>query len=184
MTLRIDEPLEALASPTEAAAAGTAAALAGALAAAVVAKAARVSERHTVSAQALALQQRLLRLADDDAAALGPARAALSRTRDAEGDERLDFQLGALLRAALTVPYAIGEACADVAQLAGDERDAVAPDFRADLAGAASVAAGAAQAASQLVAVNLAATPEDVEVVGARAFASRAAAVVAMFDAD
>jgi len=180
--LEIDDALATLGSPAHAAAGGSGAALAGALAASVVAKAARVSARAGSAAQAVALEDRLLRFAEADAAVLGEARAALGR-RDPEddGDERRDFALGTALRRALLVPCSIGEACADVAELAAEERETVAADYRADLAAAAAIAAGAAHAAAHLVAVNLIATPDDADVVAARRFAARATAVAGLF---
>lgn len=175
------DALAILESPAHAAAGGSGAALAGALAAAVVAKAARLSERPGAAAQAVSLQERLMRFADADATALREARAALAR-REPEGvGPQRDFELGSLLRRAMIVPCSIGEACADIAELAAEERETVAPDQRADLAAAASIAAGAAQAAAHLVVVNLVAMPDDVEVAEARRFAARAADIAALF---
>ena len=180
-SLEIDGALATLGSPAHAAAGGSGAALAGAVAAAVVAKAARVSERPGSAAQAMSLQARLLRFAEIDAAVLAEARAELAhRVSEGPGSGR-DFELGVALRRALAVPCSIGEACADVAQLAADERESVADDHRADLAAAAAMAAGAAHAAAHLVAVNLVAMPDDAEVVAARRFSARAAAVAGLF---
>ncbi|HTR33758.1 MAG TPA: cyclodeaminase/cyclohydrolase family protein [Gaiellaceae bacterium] len=183
--LEIDEALATLGSPAHAAAGGSGAALAGALAASVVAKAARISARAGSAAQAVALEDRLLRFAEADAAVLGEARAALEqhRSEEPEGDSRRDYELGTALRRALLVPCSIGEACADVAELAAEERETVAPDYRADLAAAAAIAAGAAHAAAHLVSVNLIATPDDADVVAARRFAARATAVAGLFGA-
>ena len=181
-TIDIDAALAELGAADRSAAAGTGAAFAGALAAAVVAKAARVSERGGTAAQAVSLQRRLLRYGDADAKVLAEARAALARSRSETADARRDFELGTVLRRALAVPCSIGEACADVAELAADERETVVPDFRADLAAAAAVAAGAARAAAHLVEVNLVATPDDPEVIAARRFTARAAAVAATFE--
>jgi formiminotetrahydrofolate cyclodeaminase len=179
--LEIAAALEQLGSPSQPAAAGSAAALAGAIAAAVVAKATRASERPTASSQALLLRDRLLRLAASDASALAEAREALAGRTPEGGDERRDFRLGRVLRQALAVPLRIGETCADVALLAAGEREWVQPDYQPDLAAAAAIAAGAAQGAAHLVAVNLAATPEDPEVLAARRFASSADDVVRLF---
>jgi methenyltetrahydrofolate cyclohydrolase len=178
--LGIDEALGALGSVERAAAAGTAAAFAGALAAAVVAKTARASERGASAAQAVALQRRLCRLAESDAEVLGQARATFAEGASASG-ERRDFELGRALRLALAVPLEIGEACADVAVLAADERASAVPDHVADLAAAASIAAGAAGGAARLVVVNLAAAPDGPEVTTARRVAARAADVAASF---
>ena len=176
--LEIEGVLETLGSPAHAAASGSAAALAGALAAAVVAKAARASERPGAAAQALLLQHRLAELAERDAKALSAARTLL-----ATGAGGCDFELGEALRMAMSIPASIGTACADVAILAAGERDSVLPDHRPDLEAAAALAAGAARAAAHLVAVNLAATPDDHDVVSSRAAATAAADVVAAFGA-
>jgi len=174
-SLGIEGVLETLGSPGCVPAAGSAAALAGALAAAVVAKAARASDRAGTAAQAVLLQRRLTMLAEHDADALAEARRLLSA-----GDGH-DVELGRALRHAMSVPGAIGATCADVAVLAGEERDAVLPDHRPDLEAAAALAAGAAHAAAHLVAVNLAATPDDDAVTASRAAAAAATHVVAGF---
>jgi formiminotetrahydrofolate cyclodeaminase len=176
--LEIEGVLEALGSPAHAAASGSAAALSGALAAAVVAKAARASERPGAAAQAALLERRLAALAERDARALGAARTLL-----ASGAGGCDFELGEALRAAMAIPATIAVACSDVAQLAAGEHDTVHADHRPDLVAAAALAAGAAHAAAQLVAVNLAATPDDPDVVCSRAAATTAADVVAAFGA-
>lgn len=175
--LEVEGALEALGSPDESPASGSAAALAGALAAAVVVKAARASSRAGAAAQALLLQQRLARSAVEDAEALGEARTLLA---GAAGD---DFRLGGALVRAMAIPAAIASDCADVAQLASAEREHVLGDFRPDLQAAAALAAGAAQAAAHLVAVNLAATPADERVEASSAAATVAADVVAEFGA-
>jgi formiminotetrahydrofolate cyclodeaminase len=122
------------------------------------------------------LQQRLAHLAETDAAALSAARRLL-----ASGAGGCDFELGKALRQAMAIPASIGATCADVAALAAEERKSVVPDHRPDLEAAAALAAGAARAAAQLVAVNLAATPDDPEVVASRASAVSASDIVAGF---
>ncbi len=174
--------LAALGSIDHAAAAGSAAALTGAVAAAIVCKAARASARSAAAAQAVALQERLLQLADTDAEALSAARAALAARDPAQAGERRDFALGQALRRAAEVPRSIAETCTDVAQLAAAERDEVVPDFAADVGAAAILAAGAAHAASTLVAVNLLAHDHEDDVVAAREAAETAAEVVAELD--
>ncbi len=171
--------LAALGSAEHPAAAGTAAALTGAVAAMIVRKAARASARSASAAQANALLDRLLGLAQADAAALGAARTALGgRAAPGAGRQR-DFELGQTLRKAADVPRAIGETCADVAQLAAAEREAVQPDFAPDVAAAAVLAAGAAQAAATLVAVNLLADANEDDLRAARRAAAVAAEIVA-----
>jgi formiminotetrahydrofolate cyclodeaminase len=177
--LSADEVIAALGSVDEPAAAGSAAALTGALAAAIVCKAARAASRPASAAQAISLQDRLLRLARADAEVLGDARTALqSRDGPAQGGPR-DFALGQALRNASVVPTGIAETCADVAQLAASEHGSVEPDFTADVAAAAILAAGAARAAASLVAVNLLAHDNEADVVAARRAATTAAEVVA-----
>ena len=176
--LEIEGVLAALGSPANAAASGSAAALSGALAAAVVAKAARASNRPGAAAQAALLEQRLAELAELDAKALAAARTLL-----ATGAGGCDYELGEALRKAMSIPASIGATCADVALLAAGERNSVLPDHRPDLEAAAALAAGAAHAAAQLVAVNLTATPDDPDVVASRAAARTAADVVAAFGA-
>jgi formiminotetrahydrofolate cyclodeaminase len=176
--LEIEGVLAALGSPAHAAASGSAAALAGALAAAVVAKAARASERPGAAAQAALLERRLVELAERDARALRAARTLLGTSAGG-----CDFELGEALRNAMSIPASIAASCADVAVLAAGERDTVLPDHRPDLQASAALAAGAAHAAAQLVAVNLAASPDDPEVVSSQTAAGAAADVVAAFGA-
>ena len=174
--LEIEGVLEALGSPAHAAASGSAAALSGALAAAVVAKAARASERPGAAAQASSLEKRLSKLATRDAAALRAARKLLAAAAGG-----CDFELGKALHEAMSVPASIAAACADVVALAAGERPTVAPDHRPDLEAAATLAAGAAHAAAQLVAVNLAAAPGDPNVVSSRESAATSSEIVAGF---
>ena len=169
-----------LGSADHPAASGSAAALAGALAAAIVCKAGRASARPASAAQATKLQERLLRLARVDAEALSAARAALDERVAPGAGERRDFALGQALRRASEIPRAIAETCTDVAQLATGEREDVHPDFAADVTAAAFLAAGAAQAASSLVAVNLLARENEGDVVAAREAAQTAAQIVAL----
>lgn len=171
--------LAALGSIDHPAAAGSAAGLTGAVAAAIVCKAARAASRPASAAQAVALQGRLLRLARTDADVLATARTALAAPAGPEAGQRRDFALGRALRNASEVPRAIAETCADVAQLAAAEREAVQPDFAADVTAAAILAAGAAHAASSLVAVNLLAGENEDDVLAARRAATIAAEVVA-----
>lgn len=176
--LSADEVIAALGSVDEPAAAGSAAALSGAFAAAIVCKAARASGRSASAAQAISLQDRLLRLARADAEVLAEARAALRSRDQPEPGERRDFALGQALRNASVVPTGIAETCADVAQLAAAEHGSVEPDFSADVTAAAILAAGAAQAAASLVAVNLLASDNEGDVAAARRAAATAAEVV------
>jgi formiminotetrahydrofolate cyclodeaminase len=170
--------LATLASTETSAAAGSAAALCGAAAAAVVIKASKASSRHGEAAQAVALRDRLMRLAGVDAVALGLARAALASAGSDTPSEQRDFRLGRAVRLASVAPCEIAEACADVAMLAGGESEQVAGDLRPDAVAAAHIAAGAAGAAAHLVSINLVLQEEDEEAVRARRAARAAAEVV------
>jgi formiminotetrahydrofolate cyclodeaminase len=136
---------------------GSAAAIATTMAAGLVRLVARVShewdEAPGIAAQAAALGDRALVLADDDHRAYAHALEQLrSPDRDAS--------LGIALRRAAEVPLRIAEAAADVAALAAlaarDGADAV----RADAWAAATLAEAASVAAAQLVQVNLSTRPD------------------------
>lgn len=137
---------------------GSAAALATAMAAGLVRLVARVSrdweEAPGIAAQAAALGDRSLALADDDHRAYA---AAVEQLRAPDRDAAL----GRALRRAAEVPLAIAETAADVAALAAlaarDGADAV----RGDAWAAAALAEAASVAAARLVGVNLATQPDD-----------------------
>jgi formiminotetrahydrofolate cyclodeaminase len=172
--------LAALSAYDSAPAGGSAAAVVAAVAAAVVAKAARRSENRGAATQALALTDRLTKLAALDAdvfaAALAALREATGRGElEASGSESRDFQLGRTLDEAAAVPLAIAEAAADVALLAAEVARAEGSELREDAAAAAQLAAGAARAAAHLVSINLASRPE----IQAKARAAVAAAAAA-----
>ena len=137
---------------------GSAAALATAMASGLVRLVARVShdwdEAPGIAAQAAALGDRSLVLADDDHLAYAHA---LDQLRAPERDAAL----GMALRRAAEVPLQIAETAADVAALAAlaarDGADAV----RGDAWAAATLAEAASTAAARLVHVNLATRPAD-----------------------
>jgi formiminotetrahydrofolate cyclodeaminase len=148
---------DALAEAGPGPAGGSAAAIATTMAAGLVRLVARVShewdEAPGIAAQAAALGDRALVLADDDHRAYAHALEQLrSPDRDAS--------LGIALRRAAEVPLRIAEAAADVAALAAlaarDGADAV----RADAWAAATLAEAASVAAAQLVQVNLSTRPD------------------------
>jgi formiminotetrahydrofolate cyclodeaminase len=152
-------------------------ALAGPLAASVVERvAALVAElAHEFcddagAAQAESLRLRAAALVQADSSAY--AQASL-RLIDRDGH---DFELGRALDEAAVVPLRIAETAADVAELAAALVDRVVPEARADLAGAALLAEGAARAASHLVEVNLAVSTSDERLRRARAAADAAGA--------
>lgn len=137
---------------------GSAAALAATMAAGLVRLVARVSDDWAdapgVAAQASALGDRALALADDDHRVYALAMAQLS------SPER-DTALGAALRRAAEVPLQIAETAADVAILASLAAEEGSETVRADAWAAAALAEAATVSAARLVHVNLATRRED-----------------------
>jgi formiminotetrahydrofolate cyclodeaminase len=176
--LSVDELLDEIAGPSPLPGGGPVAALVAAMAAALVAMGARLSsdweDTPGIAAQARSLRERLARLAHDDAdvyaAVLG------IRREPASGDPRArDWKLGEAYGRAADLPVAIADAAADVAELAAEVASRGDQAFRADVAGAALLAAAAARAAANLVAVNLAMTEDDERPARAAAYADAAA---------
>ncbi len=151
---------------------GSAAALATAMAAGLVRLVARVShdweDAPGIAAQAAALGERALQLADDDHHAYAHAVEQL------RAPER-DAALGRALRRAAEVPLQISEAAADVTTLAAIAARDGADTVRGDAWAAAPRAAAASAAAARLVHVNLAMRPDDELCVRADAAAGAAA---------
>ena len=149
---------ELLAQPGPGPAGGSAAALATTMAAGLVRLVARVSpdwdEAPGIAAQAAALGDRALLLADDDHRVYARALAQL-------GAPDRDAALGEALRHAARVPLEIAETAADVATLAALAAREGAETVRGDAWAAATLAEAAATAASRLVRVNLATRPDD-----------------------
>ncbi len=137
---------------------GTAAALATTMAAGLVRLVARVSESWSdapgVAAQASALGDRSLALADDDHRVYARAMVELA----APGR---DANLGAALRRAAEVPLQIAETAADVTMLAALAAHEGSETVRADAWAAAALAEAATVSAARLVHVNLATRPDD-----------------------
>jgi len=137
---------------------GSAAALAATMAAGLVRLVARVSgdwaDAPGVAAQASALGDRALALADDDHRVYARAMAELA------SPER-DTALGAALRRAAEVPLQIAETAADVAILASLAAEEGSETVRADAWAAAALAEAATVSAAKLVHVNLATRRED-----------------------
>jgi len=137
---------------------GSAAALAATMAAGLVRLVARVSgdwpDAPGVAAQASALGDRALALADDDHRAYARAMAELAATSR-------DATLGATLRRAAEVPLHIAETAADVTLLAALAARDGSATVRADAWAAAALAEAAAASAARLVHVNLATRPDD-----------------------
>jgi formiminotetrahydrofolate cyclodeaminase len=137
---------------------GSAAALTTTMAAGLVRLVARVSrdweDGPGIAAQAAALGDRSLLLADDDHRAYA---AAVEQLRAPDRDAAL----GRALRRAAEVPLAIAETAADVAALAALAARDGADTVRADAWAAATLAEAASVAAARLVQVNLATQPDD-----------------------
>jgi len=137
---------------------GSAAALATTMASGLVRLVARVShdweEAPGIAAQAAALGDRSLALADEDHLAYAHALEQL-RAPDR------DATLGRALRRAAEVPLRISETAADVAALAALAAREGADTVRGDAWAAAALAEAASVAAARLVHVNLATRPDD-----------------------
>lgn len=162
-SLGVDELLGALGAPAPSPCGGSAAAVAASMAAALVGLVARASpdwpDGPGVAAQAAALQERLLALADADAEAF--ARVLEELREPAAAGRARDNRIGRALARAADAPLAIAEAAADVAALAAlaaaEGRAAVRPDALVGW----ELAAAAVRGAAHLVDVNLATLPGD-----------------------
>lgn len=147
-----------LADPGPGPAGGSAAALTTTIAAGLVRLVARVSsdwdDAPGVAAQAAALGDRSLLLADDDHRAYAEALEQL-------GAPSHDATLGKALRRAAQVPLEIAETAADVGTLAALAAREGAAVVRGDAWAAATLAEAASSAAARLVHVNLATRPDD-----------------------
>ncbi len=136
---------------------GSAAAIATTMASGLVRLVARVShdweEAPGIAAQAAALGDRALLLADEDHRVYAHA---LEQLRAPERDAAL----GRALRRAAEVPLRIAETAADVAALAALAARDGAPSVRGDAWTAATLAEAAGVAAAQLVHVNLSIQPD------------------------
>jgi len=168
-----------VASDTLAPGAGSVAALTAALAAAISecvallsAEAAGDAERAV--AKATEQRERLVLLADANAAAYEEATRSLAR--DAPDDAVRDARLGSDLALAAYTPLSIAEVAADAAELAAILAVGASPDARADAVVAACLAEGAAQGAAHLVRINLGMSPDDDRIGTAQDHAERAAA--------
>lgn len=143
---------------------GSVAAVATACAAALIAKVARAStdwaEGAAVAAQAESLRDRAERLLNTVSEGYEAALRAREETSGEPGPRR-DFALGQAYARAAEPPLELARAAADVAQLAAFVAASGDPAYHADAAVAALVAAGAAEAAAELVAVNLTTSPND-----------------------
>jgi methenyltetrahydrofolate cyclohydrolase len=161
--------LEELAAPREVPGAGTALAVALATAAAVVQMAARLSpeswtDAAGVAAQAEALRERAVLLADEDAEAYRRALEARAAADATAKPEQRDWALGRITAAAAEPPLALARLAADLAELCAAAGSRVELRVHADVAAAATLAAAVARGARELVAANLTALPGDMRV--------------------
>jgi methenyltetrahydrofolate cyclohydrolase len=179
LDMRVGEFLDELAAARPAPGGGSAAALAVAFAAALGAMTAELSVRHLAEAPGLAAQARgLLRraapLAQADADAYAGVLAARRAPGQPAGRER-EKRVSAALERATEVPMQVAELGDRVAALAAVIAGRGNPAVRGDALTAGRLAAAAAQAASALVRINLADTPDDPRPVRAMRLAARAA---------
>ena len=168
-----------VASDTLAPGAGSVAALTAALAAAIsecvaLLSAEAASDAERAVAKATEQRERLVLLADANAAAYREATRSLAR--DAPDDAVRDARLGSDLALAAYTPLSIAEVAADTAELAAILAVGASPDVRADAVVAACLAEGAAQGAAHLVRINLGMSPDDDRIGTAQDHAERAAA--------
>jgi methenyltetrahydrofolate cyclohydrolase len=170
LELQLDDFLDRVASTNRTPGGGSVAALVTAAAAGLVAKVARAStgtwsEAPGAAAQAEALRDRISPVAEVNAEAYEAALAA-------QGD---DFDLGRAYARAAEPPLKIVETATDVATLSAIVARYGEQSLRADAVTAAALAAGAARAAAELVAVNLTASANDERVLRARMLSEEAA---------
>jgi formiminotetrahydrofolate cyclodeaminase len=180
LDLRLDAFLEQLSAGGQAPGGGSAAALTVAFAARLVDMVARCSrtawdEAGGVAAQAQAISDRAVELAQTGGRAWDEALAALRGAESGtKSDARRDFRLEQKLELAAAAPLEIAALGADVTALAALAADHGEATYRADAAAAAALAAGGARAAAHLVRVNLGVRAFDPRL--ARALASEQAA--------
>jgi methenyltetrahydrofolate cyclohydrolase len=158
---------------------GSVAALVTAMAAGLLGKVARGSldtwpEGAGIAAQAESLGARAAPLAQADAEQYEAALLAREETGEGEGPRR-DFALGQAYARAAEPPLQIAQVAGDVALLALTVAENGNPALRADAVTAGVLAAAAAKAAAELVAVNLTASAEDPRVLQAATLAEEAA---------
>jgi len=178
--MRLADFLEQLSAGGSAPGGGSAAALSVAFSASLVGMVARCSrdswpEAAGVAAQAQAIRDRAVTLAQTDAKVWQDALSALADAQiERDRDERRNFRLEKTLERAAAAPLEIAELGADAAELAALAGERGDETYRGDAAAAAALAAGGARAAANLVQVNLGVRPGDARL--ARAHASAQAA--------
>ncbi len=178
LDLKLGDFLERLGTGKPGPGSGSASALTVAFAAGVVAMVARHSEDSWedspgIAAQALALQAKAAPLALADAQVWEEALDALAAVRE-DRRPKPNGDLEQKLDVSTTVPLQIAETAADTAMLAALAAQLGDGTYRSDAAAAAVLAAGGANAAAHLVAVNLTVKEGDRRLVRARACAQHA----------
>jgi methenyltetrahydrofolate cyclohydrolase len=126
------------------------------MSAGLAAMAARVSGDPGAVAQAESIRERVTPLVGDDAQAYREALSAMRAPAGETADQRDEAIRRALVRAA-EVPLQIAEAAGNAASLAASVAERGSEAVRGDAQAAALLAAAAARAAANLVAINLAA---------------------------
>lgn len=172
--------LDELAARTRVPGASTAGVVAVAMAAALAARGARYSgagwpEADAAAAQAEALRSRVLALRAPIEETFERALTQLDEPRDVDPDRR-NFALGRALEQSVEPLLTLAETAADVAELAASVAERGAQELRADVAGGAALAEGAARTAALLVAANLGTGPGDARVARAERAAAAAEA--------
>jgi formiminotetrahydrofolate cyclodeaminase len=179
LDLRLRDFLQEVASSERAPASGSVAAVVTAAAAGLLAKVARASktdwvEARGIAAQAESLRDRVAPIAQLDADEYEAALRARAESGESTG-ERRDYALGRAFAAAAEPPLRIVEAATDVALLSIEVVEKGEPSLRVDAAAAGMLAAAAARAAAELIAVNLTVSADDERVLRARRLAEDAA---------
>lgn len=160
--------------------AGAVAAVTAALAAAISSSVSRLSRAAAEDADeaiglAEAARDRLILLADANAAAYDEATRSLGRDGGEDYEEGRERRLGSDLALAAYTPLSIAEVAAEVAGLAAVLAEGAEPQVRPDAVVAACLAEGAARGAAHLVRINLGMAPGDERAERADAFAALAA---------
>jgi formiminotetrahydrofolate cyclodeaminase len=119
-------------------------------------------------AQAASLRRRADELGAVDVDAYAAAVELLRRRAELDSRSR-DKELARALADAATPPLALAHLAGDVGLLAAEVARRCEPDLRADAVAACLLAGASARAATHLVEINLAVTPEDERVAAARA---------------
>jgi formiminotetrahydrofolate cyclodeaminase len=179
LDLRLREFLDEVGAEGRTPGGGSVAALVTAISAGLLAKVARVSgatwpEAAGIAAQAESLRDRSARLIQADSDQYEAALRARGQSGEGQG-ARLDFALGQAYAKAAEPPLEIARAASDVALLALTVAQNGDRALYADAVTAALLAAAAAKAAAELVAVNLTASSNDPRVLEAAKAAEEAA---------